>query len=165
MRYFITFSCYGSHVPGDACGSVDSHHNRYNGPLAEPSLNRTEAGRRAMRQKPYLLDAMTRAAVLNAAKLVCGHRAWNLLAAHIRTNHAHFVIEAPARPEKVLNDLKSYATRRINQGMPRATPRHHWSRHGSTRYLWTDQQVRNAIRYVVHEQGPPMAVYENEAWI
>jgi hypothetical protein len=28
-----------------------------------------------------------------------------------------------------------------------------WSKHGSTRYLWTDEQVDNAIAYVLYGQG------------
>lgn len=39
--------------------------------------------------------------------------------------------------------------------------RKRWARHGSTRYLWQPAHVEAAIRYVVHKQGAPMAVYEN----
>jgi hypothetical protein len=37
--------------------------------------------------------------------------------------------------------------------------RKRWARHGSTRWLWKDQDVQDAIRYVVEEQGEPMAVF------
>ena len=33
------------------------------------------------------------------------------------------------------------------------------ARHGSTRYLWKDEEVVNAVRYVVYQQGETMAVY------
>ena len=32
-------------------------------------------------------------------------------------------------------------------------------RHGSGHYLWTGDSVRAAIKYVVREQGPAMAVF------
>ena len=34
-----------------------------------------------------------------------------------------------------------------------------WARHGSRRWLGKDQDVLEAIRYVVEEQGEPMAVF------
>jgi hypothetical protein len=33
------------------------------------------------------------------------------------------------------------------------------ARHVSTRWLWKDQDVQEAIRYVVEEQGDPMTVF------
>ena len=38
--------------------------------------------------------------------------------------------------------------------------RKRWVRHGSTRWLWKRENVSAAIRYVVDEQGDPMAVFE-----
>ncbi|MGH9721015.1 MAG: hypothetical protein ACRD8O_12440, partial [Bryobacteraceae bacterium] len=40
--------------------------------------------------------------------------------------------------------------------------RRRWARHGSTRWLWKDQDVREAIRYVAEEQGKPRAVFLGE---
>jgi hypothetical protein len=34
-----------------------------------------------------------------------------------------------------------------------------WARHGSTRWLWKDEDVRQALRYVIEEQGEPMALF------
>ena len=63
-----------------------------------------------MLQAPYLLDAdSSRRMVLEALRDVCLHRGWSLLAAHVRTNHVHSVVESETRPEKVMNDFKSYA--------------------------------------------------------
>jgi REP element-mobilizing transposase RayT len=33
------------------------------------------------------------------------------LAAHARTNHVHIVVDADVPPERIMNDLKSYASR------------------------------------------------------
>ena len=113
-----------------------------------------------MDQLPYALDRDRREAVLRSMQEVCQQRHWSLHAAHVRTSHVHAVVEADARPEKILNDFKSYASRCLNQmGLDEAA-RKRWARHASTRWLWKKEHVSAAIRYVVDEQGDPMAVFE-----
>jgi hypothetical protein len=69
------------------------------------------------------------------------------------------VVEADALPERVMNDLKSYSSRRLNQLGFDEADRKRWARHGSTRWLSTSEAVSAAIQYVVDKQGEPMAVY------
>ena len=71
----------------------------------------------------------------------------------------HVVVEAEVRPEKVRNDFKAYASRGLNRKGGDESARKRWAHHGSTRWLWKDQDVLEAIRYVVEEQGEPMAVF------
>jgi REP element-mobilizing transposase RayT len=112
-----------------------------------------------MGQAPYSMDGSSRAGVLEALKDVCVNRGWSLLAAHVQANHVHAIVEAEVQPEKVLNDFKAYASRKLNQ-LGRDQPgQKRWARHGSTRWLWSDQSVREAVKYVVEEQGEPMAVF------
>ena len=162
MRYFITFACYGEHLHGDESGSVDRRHNLPGSRLLEADPQRASAERERMNRAPYLLDRDSRAAVLEALREVCRQRGWSLLAAHVRTHHVHVVVEAEVRPEKVLNDFKSYASRGLNRLGRDGSDRKRWARHGSTRWLWKDQEVQEAIRYVVEEQGEPMAVFVAE---
>jgi hypothetical protein len=56
-----------------------------------------------------------------------------------------------------MHALKAYASRRLGESEANRTKR--WSRHGSTRYLWSDENVLGAISYVVHHQGEPMSVF------
>ena len=159
MRYFITFACYGGHLHGGESGSVDRNHNLPGGRLLEADPDRVAAERQRMTQAQYLLDRDSRAVVLQALREVCSHRGWGLLAAHARTNHVHAVVEAEVLPEKIMNHFKSYASRGLNQLGRDGSERKRWARHGSTRWLWKDQDVQEAIRYVVEEQGEPMAVF------
>jgi len=133
MRYFITFSCYGAHLHGDKSGSVDRHHNVPGGRLVEADEERVALKRQQMDQLPYCLDRGRRATVLGALREVCLHRSWGLLAAHVRTNHVHVVVEANVRPEMVMNTLKSYASRSLNTLGRDEPDRKRWTRHGSTR--------------------------------
>ena len=136
MRYFITFACYGARMHGDESGSVDQHHDVFGDRLLEHDPQRAAAERRSMNQSPYELDPDSRAVVLQALKQVCRYRGWNLLAAHVRSNHVHIIVEAEVPPEKAMNDFKAYASRALNQ-LGRDEPgRRRWVRHGSTRWLW-----------------------------
>ena len=157
MRYLITFACYGAHMHGDDTGSVDPRHHVPGTPVLQSDSRRLTAERRQVKSEPYVLNDENRPVVLGAIKQVCAHRGWVLLAAQVRQNHVHIVVEGDEPPERMLNDLKSYASRSLNCGGESARPR--WARHGSTRWLWNDASVRKAIGYVVEDQGEPMAVF------
>jgi REP element-mobilizing transposase RayT len=159
MRYLITFACYGAHLHGGAAGSVDRRHKQFGSRLLEADPPRESAETSSMQQAPYALDQEARSAVLEALREVCLHRGWGLLAAHVRTNHVHVILEAEVPPERIMNALKSYASRALNRRGCDGSNRRRWAHHGSTRWLWKDQDVRKAIHYVVHEQGESMAVF------
>ena len=161
MTYLITFACYGRHLHGSESGSVDREHNMPRTPILEVDPVRATAERGRMDQAPYQLDQIRRDAVLEAIHEVCGHRGWTLFAAHVRSSHVHAVVEAEARPERVMNDFKAFASRRLNQLRLDEPDRKRWARHGSTRWLGKPQQVSAAIQYVVHEQGDAMSVFES----
>jgi REP element-mobilizing transposase RayT len=121
---------------------------------------RALAESRRMVQLPYDMDRSRRQTVLAALQERCVDRQWNLLAAHARTNHVHIVVDADAPPERVMNDLKSSASRSLNRLGLDEPFRRRWARHGSTRWLHQPASISAAIRYVVDEQGDPMAVFE-----
>lgn len=159
MRYFITFACYGARLHGDESGSVDRNHNLVGSRLLEPDGERAVAERRAMLQDPYVLDEVARTVVLAAIQRHCAYRGWNLLAAHVRSNHVHVVVEAEAQPDRMMDEFKSYASRALNQLTSERPNRKRWARHGSTGWLWKDEDVRGALQYVVDEQGEAMALF------
>ncbi len=156
VTYLITFACYGCHLHGHEAGSVDRADRAPGTPILEanPALAAFEADR--MDQPPYLMDQVRRDAVLRAIQEVCTYREWNLLAAHVRSNHVHAVVEAEAEPERVMNDLKAYASRLLNRMGVDAPDRKRWARHGSTRWLWKPKEIAAAMQYV----GAAMSVFE-----
>lgn len=159
MPYLITFACYGAHVHGDETPTIDRKHNMPRTPMLDENFRRAFAERRAMEQRPYLLDALRRNLVLRAIIERCAERGWGLIAAHIRSNHVHLVVDANSSPERVMNDLKSYASRCLNRGGFDSTDRKRWARHGSTRWLHGRDEVNAAVKYVLEKQGELMAVY------
>jgi len=161
VTYLITFACYGCHLHGSESGSVDAEHNAFGNPILGGDAVRAAVEAARMNQGPYRLDRIRRDAVLGAIQEVCAHRGWVLLAAHVRSNHVHTVVEAEHPPERVMSDFKSYASRRLNAMRLEAPNRRRWARHGSTRWLWKPQHVSAAIEYVVAEQGDAMSVIES----
>jgi REP element-mobilizing transposase RayT len=159
MTYLITFACYGCHLHGDEKGSVDRKHNLTGSRLIAADPKRVAVELLRMVQPAYSMDESRRKVVLEGLTERCVERGWALLAAHVRTNHVHVVVEAEDLPERIMNDLKAYASRRLNQLGFDEPDRKRWARHGSTRWLSTRDAVSAAIQYVVDKQGEPMAVY------
>ena len=78
----------------------------------------------------------------------------------MRATRFHVVVTAKQCPERVMNDLKAYASRRLRDAGFDGNRRKRWARHGSTLYLWKAKDVDTAVRCVVYEQGEPMAVFD-----
>ena len=155
--YLITFHTFGTWLHGDDRGSVDRNHNRPGEPFvdADPVRQGMEASQ--LRHPPVILDKSRRAVTEEAIRAVCRTRHWGLHALHVRTNHVHAVVSGDVTPERIMNDLKSWATRRMAEAglLPKGVKA--WARHGSTRYLWNDQAVAQAIDYVMNQQGAELA--------
>jgi len=66
------------------------------------------------------------------------------------------VVTADCKPEKVLNDFKAYATRRLRYEKLASLEERIWSKHGSTRYVWKEEQLNEVVDYVVCRQGTEM---------
>jgi REP element-mobilizing transposase RayT len=157
LAYFLTFTCYGTWLHGDERGSVDRNHNVPGSFFLAPDGERRTLEKNRLVEPPYLLDAPRREVTLRAICEIAGRKQWALHAVHVRSNHVHVVLTADGVPERVLNDLKTAASRRLNAAYPTEHGRTRWTRHGSTRYLWTEEAVAQKIRYVLDEQGEPMA--------
>ena len=157
--YLITFTCYGTHLYGHRATSVTKDNNLFDTPPEPPNPNRERALRRRLKQLPYYLDSVRRNIVLRAIVERCQQRSWNLIAAHVRTEHVHTVVAAEAAPENVRIDLKAYASRLLNLSGLDKPGRKRWTTGGSERYLWRESDVSAAVDYVVSGQGTRMELF------
>ncbi len=157
LAYFITFRCHGTWLPGDSRGFTNRG-DGYDTPYNEPNRGLAGEARSRMRDAPILLDPAQRALTERTIAEACTFREWTLLAVNARTNHVHLVVTAPDKPERVMNVLKSRCTRMLREAALIAVATQPWSRHGSTVYLWDEQQVARACDYVVHGQDKDVAV-------
>jgi REP element-mobilizing transposase RayT len=153
LAYLLTFCCYATWLPGDPRSYTDRHHNGLGLPRAEPSRGLRATMARRLPQPPYLLDAPARAAVEAAIREHCAHVGWPLHAVHVRTNHLHVVLSGADPPQRMMNALKAWSTRRLRAEGLIGDDVKPWSRHGSVRGLWAARAVEAACRYVVEGQG------------
>lgn len=151
--YLITFRCYGTWLHGDGRGAMDRRHHTCPGDPLVPENARLWASRRAaLTQTPMQLDAAQRRLVAETIGAVCCYRNWQLHAAEVRTEHVHVVVRGDCRPEAIMTTLKAWCTRRLREAGLLATDSKVWSRHGSTRYLWSEQALEQACRYALEAQ-------------
>lgn len=161
LAYLITFRCYGTWLHGDSRLSVDRAHNVYGTPKIPANFPLEDSDLRQLKHAPINLDAKGRQIVELAVREVCDHRKYSLQAINVRTNHVHIVVTAMGRPEPVLKAFKSYATRSLRRAGLLSANVKPWARHGSTVYLWKEQDVAKAIEYVVMGQGAELFRLDN----
>jgi REP element-mobilizing transposase RayT len=162
LAYFITFTTYGTWLHGSSKGSVDRQHNIVGMPVLEHDTGREQYERRQMSEPAYSMTPVEREIVCQAIVELSLERDWRLVAAHVRSNHVHVVITADRDPGRIMSELKARASAKLNQAGFDNSTRKRWTRHGSTRYLLTEDEFEAKIRYTLDEQGERMACYANE---
>jgi REP element-mobilizing transposase RayT len=159
--YLITFRCYGTWLHGDERGSVDRrYYNRYGEATIKPDVEIQARKANLRKSEPYFLGASERQVVESAIKEVCNVRGYALLALNVRTEHVHIVVSNSGKPERMMDSFKAYSTKALrNAGLLEVNAKP-WSRHGSTRYLWTEDHIAKAVDYVVNGQGGELPEFD-----
>ena len=156
LAYLITFRCYGTWLHGDERGSMDRRKDHLmGGDVIQPNKRRRECESRLCKHPPVSLDQRCRRIVDQTIKKTCDRRGWFLQALNVQSDHVHLVVTADRNPEVVMNSLKACSTRRLRLAglvSPKTKP---WSRHGSTHWLWTENEVLEACLYVDQGQAEP----------
>ena len=160
IAYLITFRTYGTWLAGDERGSIDKYHNKFGGPRSLPSQLRERLHSDRLKSPPFLLNAKCRTLVESAIQEVCDFRGWSLIALSVRTNHAHVVSSGNAPSSKMLNDFKSYSTRRMREHGEWNFDHSPWVDKGSRRNLWTEDHVYSAKNYFILGQGGPLPDFD-----
>jgi REP element-mobilizing transposase RayT len=163
--WFLTWTTYGSRLPGDDRGfvspirdesGIEVIHNIPNTPLDAGMSRLEEYSRRVMRGDPILLNLEQAVALWEQFQETGTIRKWQLLAVAVMANHVHIVVGVPGDPDPsdLLRDFKSYGSRRLNRtwGKPKADT--WWTESGSKRKLKTRENVLAAIKYVLEQEFP-----------
>ena len=147
--FFITWSTYGSWLPGDARGWVDDR-----GAIRAPNPQLMRRAAASMKHPLVTLSAPDRVIVEQAIREQCRFRGWHLLAANCRSSHVHVVVAAPDRQaDEVLRCLKAWCSRTLaDRGTRRSS---WWTRGGSIRRLFKTRNVENVVAYVMECQDEP----------
>jgi REP element-mobilizing transposase RayT len=153
LAYHITWTAYGTWLPGDPRGSVES---------GVPGVQPPDEGRLLTAQSrlthpPVTFDEAQRALIEQVIKEHCRIRGWVVHALNARSNHVHVVVTADREPEEVMNQLKAWCSRRLSHAVgaaasaapKKAVRRKKWfTEHGSTKWINDEAYLENAIRYV-----------------
>jgi len=148
LAYFLTWTTYGSWLPGDSRGWSDSR-----GGLQEPNKQLHDAVAARMKTCAIVLTPEERQAVERSITAACLSRGWPLHAASCRTQHVHVVVTAPRlAPVTVLQHLKSWATRSLHSSHRTDVDGHHtprwWTRGGSRRHVFGERDLEAVVAYV-----------------
>jgi REP element-mobilizing transposase RayT len=157
IAYHITFTTYGTRFHGDERGTVDDAHNRHGEPFrpTDQTLQRHRA--RLLKHAPFLINAPMRRVIRETVEEVQDYRGWRLHALNVRTNHVHVVVSfGEARPDKVMGDIKAYATRNLRTESLIDTESKVWTAGGSKRPMFDEDGLARVVDYVENEQGPDL---------
>ena len=153
MGYLLTFRTFGTWLHGDERSSISRRGKVLPKSFKiEANIPLNKEMSRLQKQQAVILDSNQRECVRAAIVEVCEYRDYTLHALNVRTNHTHSVISKDIRPEKIVNDLKAYATRRLRAVWQFGSDERVWSRGASTRYLWKPNHLAGAIDYVLYCQ-------------
>ena len=106
-----------------------------------------------MKGDPFILTDAMRTLVSSSIIELCEKRGYVLKAENVRTNHAHVVLSAAQKPERIVDALKANATKRLRERGLIRTDTKVWSRGRSRRYLWKPRHVVAAVEYTLYGQG------------
>ena len=111
LAFFLTWTTYGSWLPGDERGWVDKP-----GQFRAPDPRQESAALLRMTDGELTLDSQQRTVVEATVAEHCRIRGWQLHIAACRRQHVHVVLTAvDCDPDDVLDQLKAWCTRRLKE--------------------------------------------------
>ena len=174
-RYWLlTWTTYGSWLPGDRRGFVGKLRDEIGQPIIHnepgtpcdadiPPLER--AMRAGMKGELIRLTSEQAGILLDQFRETAEYRQWKLLGAAIMANHIHLVVGVcgDPEPEQILHCFKSYASRSLNRKCARRINGTWWTASGSKRKLPHAEAVQNALRYL-RTQAHPLLIWIDESF-
>lgn len=155
LAYHITWTTYGTWLPGDARGWTKSGISG----IQPPDPAREDAASALMVEDAVTLTPAQQRIVEQTTAEHCRIRGWTLHAVHARTNHVHVVVSADHDPETVMNQLKAWCSRKLSddagliEKVAVRSGRRHWFTEGGNKAIIEDEEyLENAKRYVLDGQ-------------
>ena len=142
IAYFITWTTYGTWLPGDERGW-----QRWGeGQLQPPNQLFREMAKSDMKEPSFMLSDVDRGVVEKTVAEHCDIRTWCRYAVNARSNHVHVVVAAPGYdPKTVRGQFKSWCTHRLKPSHPER--QRFWTEGGSCRWINFKDDLESAIIY------------------
>lgn len=150
LAYFMTWTTYGTWLPGDQRGWV-----QHGKGFQPPDAGLQTVARSKLTESPCHLSDDHRHIVQTTIADHCKIRGWTLLAANCRSNHVHAVVNGHASPDKMMDEFKAWCTRKLKkweQEQGKRERKKWWTEKGSIRMLNDMSSVEAAVVYVVEGQ-------------
>ena len=143
LAYFLTWTTYGTRLPGDERGWNRKHESD----IQRPNRLFVEMAQSRMKEAEFRLSVVDRRIVEETIRVHCRIRGWHLHAVNARSNHVHSVVTAAGYPPETVRDqFKAWCTRRLKQAG--ATRTRFWTEGGSCRWINHADDLEAAILYV-----------------
>jgi REP element-mobilizing transposase RayT len=156
LAYHLIWTTYGTWLPGDARGWVQSGAPG----VQQPDSQREQAARTAMVEAAVLLNCEQRDVVTQTIDDHSRRRGWRLHAVNVRSNHVHVVVTCACTGEQARDQFKQWTSRRLSDLANLTTPvarkagrRRWWTEGGDARPIEDGDYLVNAIAYVLTKQG------------
>ena len=157
LAYHITWTTYGTWLPGDERGWVDSAAPG----IRAPDPEREQIAALAMAEPLVTLSPEQRDLVEQTIRDHCRIRGWAPHAVNARTNHIHVVVTADREGKVVRDQFKAWCSQKLSDQAGLTTPvarkagRRHWfTEGGSCKAIENEEYLKKAIAYVLEGQGP-----------
>jgi REP element-mobilizing transposase RayT len=158
-RWFLTWTTYGTWLPGDERGFVGTEtdgagqtvtHNEFGTQPGKANKLLRHNAKQLMTGEPIILNLPQARTLFEQFQETACHRGWLLIAIGIMHTHLHLIVGVPGDPdpEKILGDFKAYGSRCLNQGWGKPANETWWTTNGSKRKLDDDLAVETVVHYV-----------------
>lgn len=161
--YLLTWTTYGTWLPGDERGFVSpipdgrgawTLHNTPDTPYDRdrPTLERRARG--LLKSAEIVLNEARARVVVDAIVESAGNHGLKVPVASVMRTHAHVVASSFEHDgAKLLQIFKGVASRRLSQAFGPPAGGTWWTRHGSRRLLADEAAIGAAVRYVDAQQN------------
>ncbi|MFN0197315.1 MAG: hypothetical protein ACKVT0_11270 [Planctomycetaceae bacterium] len=170
VALFITWTTYGTWLPGDTRGYVTNtlipeggfhlKQNRPGTPYTTDDGHTRERARELQKRKMVWLTAAQALVVADSLVRLAIERDWMILRAAIMANHVHVVvINCPIDGPAVRRVIKGNTQADLSAAVGES--RRWWTAGGSDRRRCGERSIGETVRYVANQQGKLAEVVEN----
>lgn len=158
ITLFITWTTYGSWLPGDSRGWTQTLKGRQ-----EPQPMLEDWCQRRLKEDSVLLNVQQRRSVEAVIREHAAHRGWDLHAVSARSNHAHVAVTVvPSTGDqeyrvadsikRVRDQFKANATRVLRRGSVAIQNPRVWTKGGDIQFLDSDEALEQVVKYITEAQ-------------
>ena len=147
VTYFITWTTYGTWLPGDVRGWRKMKQGNQ---IPQPRLE--EWCRERMKGDTVILSPKHRAKVEAVSREHAEVRCWKLHAINVRSNHVHIAVTSDKPPKITRDQFKANGTRVLREDPDAITDEKIWTRGGDTEIIEGEYDLECVIEYILEEQ-------------